>query len=291
MRTDNYTTVYVDIALRIGGEKEAESVLRNYASALKNYLDSCVKKITGLTDLGLRRDIEEEIGFRVGQIKNPKRPPYICSAALVGSFVFTARHCIRDKDGNITSLRNLSYESSNENFSYQFNDKSDKLYATAYYSDGKRELYFDEFKASDDIVAISVSRTPITGNTIKLGNAKKGDALILTGKNINVGSLRSLNSDLGRRVERLKLSERFVFDDSPICIVAHIPKKGCFLHACQTDNQSSGSPIFIKTGNELLLVGIHNRGFGTKETSDCWADKFSDHTPNTAAMVENVVLP
>lgn len=285
---DNYQLTPIKIIERFGGSQTAPVVMKWYSEDVGKYLENCMRPLPELaSSIGL--SAASAISDRIGTFRKPGNPRGACVATYLDGRFFTARHCLmKTRDTISDSLNGYVFTSQDGRLTYRFSE-TDRLISTHFYAQQGMDGQFRSAQISEDIVAIKTPDELLPGPGIPIGFLQRGDQILIPGYNANaiLPALIAANMEF----PPVPVPDvTYYFDDSPICMIVEVNEDRCIRHACQTENQMSGSPIFARRESGVVFVGVHNSGRSSKETSNCWKENVSEFLSNTGAAIAPELL-
>lgn len=254
----------------------ATTIIRDYADkclatpdslapARRQYLDALVGVITFANDPGL----------------------YRCTGTrLSATTVLTARHCLfatPKSDAGPIGLGLLKFVLAGAP------DSPLAILGVRQYPSGLADRnHFDEEGDPFDWVILDIATSGVAFPGVATGSPAEFEALNVYGFQKALAVAEDVERRHARRhgtpIPATPWTAKMRVDRSPACLVAATVRDACFIHACQSDVGSSGSPVFRVEGNGgLTLVGMHIRSRRASESSAC-ASVLLPTIPNIALV-------
>ncbi|CAE6767678.1 hypothetical protein R70006_03796 [Paraburkholderia domus] len=238
------------------------SALKPIADSLRNYDNSCLQTETDASKLA------QAVGYLT--LENGI---YFCSAYRTSADeILTARHCIYSAS---TNTPNSFLKGHTVNFGFA-GDKS-HLFQVCGEIKSTVKVGEKKFAEKDDYIELKLSKS--AGALTSIPRAKiplsAGQPLKLFGLFPDL-QLVTQTGDVGMRSTRVAGCE--VKSYSPTCIV----------HACQTEEGTSGAPIFTVSGDgSLNFVGLHVGSYPLGSDEGCATPKPENGTYNEGLVITN----
>ncbi|SFH60341.1 hypothetical protein [Albimonas pacifica] len=260
-----------------------------YEAALGAYLDLCLTPLERLATAAPAA-AAEAIARRTGVFTDDARPNWRCGGVVVGGHVATALHCLRapGRPTELLPLDGLAFRSS-EGIPVRGFAPEAAVWTVA---DPPAMLRSGGHGDADDIVALPLPADARTGwgPELEIAAADPGAALISAGPNLNARERASIRAMLAMPAPGT--GGLFFADVGVMCRAMATSAEGCVLHACQTEHQMSGSPLFT-TGPDgaarLAAIQVARIDPGMSET--CLRLARGPATPNLAASAARLRFP
>jgi hypothetical protein len=276
MRTKDGAYTYRTSAIASG-----DVALKAYRATVQNYRTACFTPPGDVETLRSRSGtmLEPSLGFLVAEGSDY---PW-CSAAKIGRYVLTARHCFARETANVSQVA-VPAAMRFALFS------SPRMRHTLKVSNDVHPgpLLFDPDAPAQDWLILEIEgRSAKTDAAIAFGTPKRWQQLVVAGADTNALLIHRIDRALGAVGSGAvgHLQPRLQF--GPLCRIGVIERNVIF-HPCATELGMSGSPVFqIEDNGELTLIGVHLGGSGRLK-SFC-ARKHEREFPNFAVLLPDEV--
>lgn len=283
----NYSSDFMKIIVDAPDHVSALRLLAEYRDALVDYIDLCLKP---LDEGAFAAGDLDRVKARVGALVNHFRPGFVCTAVSHQGYLLTARHCVLERTGAALApdFGALIFTSIDGRKVDGF--RRADLISTAHYAGARADAY-DPVRNGDDVVALKLPASVDFGSEFATGPAALGGRLVSIGYNANIRAMDKIAQIVEQpRPDRERI-EHYRSDRGQMCR-ALVKKGGCLLHACQTESQMSGSPIFSLTADgRLRLSAIQVARIDQLAGMSCFAGAASARIPNAGADIANLRWP
>lgn len=305
---ENYRPNYQRILTDLGGSRAASRMLPDYLEVLNAYVEYCLDPVSKISET-LDQEAYSDLRSSVGSIKNSANPMLNCNGTYLNGRLYTARHCVVDATQvKLTSISNISFISMDGSVRVSFEKSDEYIFSDWYRENAEIKDIFDPTQTAEDVVVLVDRSWDGEESNLKIGSAKFGENLLIIGYNRNLEEKKRIIEDLKgildvdefgmsadekQRIEYListtavpsTVEERFRLDNGPFCFAVELSDDGCLRHLCQSDIESSGSPLIAIRNKVPVVVAIQARGYDTQTSSQCWSPRFSSKFINIAAQI------
>lgn len=287
-----------DPALSIPNDELADA-LRTFDS----YDQNCLARLPDLDPTLAMPGAQTYLAKRIGVLARRGTP--VCTATWVGpTWILTARHCLFTVQEDLTQPDGFKYDAVNiKEYSFQLDGTSSapvqiiNQINTSFYN--KDQFKFVDRDDLHDQVILVLSGSP--GGTfpgLRLREPQQYDRIVLYAFQRNASIAQIIREKLNkpniteeRTTEIIKDWTRWMrFDAHQTCRIAATTNGGCLPHACQTELQTSGAPLFrLGDAGTLELVGLHIRPTVEHDSGKClYTD--SKRVPNVAIHIDATLV-